>query len=236
MSHSTLTKGSPDDDRAANGKEGSPGKRRSFIDYCIGTILSPRSTFEALRLDERRLRFGIVGLAITIQLYSLVYIFLSIGGQASTLFKPWLAIPASDYFHYNEFLLIPTLFMGWILAAGATQLLSRIYSGKGSFEDSLSAIGFAIGIASLPSLAHDLPESFLGALGLINLDRYQALLRSSTIWHEIAMLLYSLSLTWCAVLFCVGIGATQRLRRGPAIITGLTAYAIFLAVFLMSNR
>ena len=136
----------------------------------------------------------------------------------------------------TEFLLIPALFVGWILAAGVTQLLSRLNGGKGSFEDSLSAIGFAINVASLPSLAHDLPESFLGALGLINLDRYEALLHSSTIWHEIAMLLYTLSLTWCAVLFCVGIGATQRLRRGPAIIVGLTAYVSFLGVFLMSNR
>jgi hypothetical protein len=37
----------------------------------------------------------------------------------------------------------------WVLAAGIAQLLSHLFSGKGSFEDNLSIFGFAMSIASL---------------------------------------------------------------------------------------
>lgn len=236
MSNPASTKGEPGSGGAPDQSESTLPKSRSFMDYYVGTVLAPRATFEALMRDERRLIFGTIAMAITIQLYTLVYIFLSIGGGAPSVLKPWLAIPAKVYYHYNEYLLAPSLFMGWILAAGVAQLLSRAYSGKGRFEDSLSALGFGINIACLPSLAHDLPESLLGALHVIDLGRYEAVLTSPTIWHEIVMFLYSLTLTWCAVLFCIGIRATQGLRRGPAIIIGLIAFSLFLTVSVIFNR
>jgi hypothetical protein len=236
MNISTSPKAEPANGRAPDGIERPPPKRRSFMDYYVGTVLAPRATFAALMSDDRRLIFGTIAMAITIQLYTLVYIFLSIGGGAPAGLKPWLAIPAKVYYHYNEYLLAPSLFMGWILAAGVAQLLSRGYSGKGRFEDSLCALGFGINIACLPSLAHDLPESLLGALGVIDLPRYEAMLTSQTLWHEVVMLLYSLTLTWCAVLFCIGIRATQGLRRGPAITIGLIAFSLFLSVSVIFNR
>ncbi len=236
MSNSASSKGEPGNGIAPVPDERALRENRSFIGYYIGTVLAPRVTFEALMMDERRVMFGIIAMAITIQLYTLVYIFLSIGGGVPSVFRPWLAIPAKVYFHYNEYLLAPSLLMGWIVAAGVAQLLSRAGSGKGSFEGSLSALGFGISIACLPSLAHDLPASLLGALRVIDLDRYEAMLTSQTIWHEIVMLLYSLTVTWCAVLFCIAIRASQGLRRGPAVIIGLVAFSLFLAVSVVFNR
>ena len=235
MSNSRSTKDEPGDGLARDRDERTVPESQSFMDYYIGTALTPRATFESLMMDERRVKFGIIAMAITIQLYALVYLFLSIGGAAPSIFRPWLAIPAKVY-HYSEYLSVPSLLMGWIVAAGVTQLLSRAYSGKGSFEDSLSALGFGVGIACLPSLAHDLPASLLGALRVIDLPNYEAMLSGPTIWHEIVMLLYSITLTWCAVLFCIGIRATQGLRRGPAIIIGLITFSLFLTVTVIFNR
>jgi hypothetical protein len=142
---------------------------KSFGDYYLGVIIRPRRTFDALILDSRRLRFGLLAVLINAVLYTLVYVFLSIGGGAPSSFTPWLAIPAEDYYGYNRFFLAPSMFAGWILAAGVAQLLSRPFAGKGSFEDNLSVLGFAISIAALASLLHDLPDTFLGASGVLNL-------------------------------------------------------------------
>jgi hypothetical protein len=103
-------------------------------------------------------------------------------------------------------------------------------------NSSLSAFGFGISIASLASLAHDLPDSFLGAIGLLNPREYEVALNSPTIWRTILWLLYGASIIWFLVLFPKGVGAAQRLRRGPAILVGVLAYRVYQGVFVIFNR
>ena len=86
------------------------------------------------------------------------------------------------YYYYNQFWLAPSMFGCWILAAGTAHLLSRLFSGKGSFEDTLSVFGFEITIATLFALLHDLPDSFLGAIGILDMRWYELALNSPTIW------------------------------------------------------
>jgi hypothetical protein len=186
--------------------------------------------------DPRRLRFGLLALTINAVLYTLVYFFLSAGNGAPSTFKPWLAIPSEVYFDYNRFILAPSMFASWILAAGVAQLLSRAFSGNGCFEDNLSVFGFAIGIASLASLLHDLPNTFLGALGVINTREYEVALNSPTIWRTILWILWGLYLLLFLILFPKGIGAAQRIRRRQAIFVGVLAFIVYQGVFLIFNR
>jgi hypothetical protein len=218
------------------GNEQASPKLKSFKDYYLGTIFRPRRTFDALLADGRRLRYGLLALSLNALLYTLVYVFLSMGGGAPSSVTPWLAIPSEVYYQYNRFLLAPSMFMCWILAAGVAQLLSRLFSGKGSFEDTLSVLGFGISIACLASLLHDLPDSFLGAIGILNLRAYEVALNSPTIWRTILLTLYGLSAIWFIVLFPKGIGAAQRIRRGPAVLVGVLAYLVYQGVFLIFNR
>mmetsp|Transcript_19117 Transcript_19117/g.34621 ORF Transcript_19117/g.34621 Transcript_19117/m.34621 type:complete len:215 (+) Transcript_19117:55-699(+) len=209
---------------------------KSFRDYYFGIIIRPRRTFDVLVRDRRRLRFGLLAMLITIFQYTLVYVFLTIGGGAPSTFTPWLAIPAEVYYMYNQFFLAPSMFAGWVLAAGIAQLLSRLFSGKGSFEDNLSVFGFAISIASLASLLHDLPDTFLGAIGVINLGEYEVALNSPTIWRTILWILYGLYFITFFVLFPKGVGAAQRIRSCPAILVGVLAFIVYQGVFLIFNR
>jgi hypothetical protein len=209
---------------------------RTFGDYYLGVILRPRRTFDALMTDSRRLKFGLMALAINIMLYSLVYIFLTIGGGAPGRITPWLAIAPEDYYYYNRFLLAPSMVACWILAAGVAQLLSRLFSGKGSFEDNLSVLGFAISVSSLASLLHDLPDTFLGAIGVINLREYEIALNSPTIWRTILWVLYTLYAVLFVVLFPKSIGAAQQLKRLPGIVVGVLAFLVYQLVFFTFNR
>ncbi len=186
--------------------------------------------------DPRRLRFGWLAVGINIVLYTLVYIFLTAGGGAPSTATPWLAIPKDAYYAYDRFMLAPSVFMGWVLAAGIAQLLSRPFGGKGTFEDLLSVFGFAISVASLASLLHDLPDSFLGAIGVLNLREYEVILNSPTIWRVILLTLYGLSALWFLVLFPLAVNAAQRLKRGPAILVGVPAFFVYQFVFYIFNR
>jgi hypothetical protein len=208
----------------------------SFGDYYLGTILRPRRTFAALMADPRRLRFGLLALAIGMALYTLVYVFLVAGGGAPSSFTPWLAIPRELYYSYNRYILAPSMFGCWLLAAGVGQLLSRLFGGQGTFEDMLSVFGFGISIALLASVLHDLPDSFLGAIGLLDLAAYEVVLNSPTIWRVILLTLYSLSFLWFIVLFSLGVSAAQRIRRGPAILVGVLAFLVYQGVFFIFNR
>lgn len=208
----------------------------SFRDYYLAAIRRPRRTFDTLLSDSRRLRFGLLAISIPATCYTLVYVFLSVGGGAPSSFTPWLAIPAEVYFFYNQFILAPSMFACWILAAAVAHLLSRPFSGKGSFEDNLTGLGFSISIASLASLLHDLPSSFLGAIGVINMSEYEIALNSPTIWRTILWILYGLYLILFLILFPKAIGAAQRLRRGPAILVGILAFLVYQGVFLIFNR
>ena len=211
-------------------------RMNSFKDYYFGTIFRPCRTFDALIADDRRLKFGFFAISINAVLYTLVYVFLTISGAAPSSFTPFLAIPKDVYYQYDRFILGPSMFMCWLLAAAVAHLLSRLFSGKGSFEDTLSVLGFAISISSLASLLHDMPDSFLGAIGVLDQRWYEQALNSPTIWRTILWILYSLSFILFFILFPIGIGAAQRIRRGPAIIVGLLSFIVYQGVFLIFNR
>jgi hypothetical protein len=128
------------------------------------------------------------------------------------------------------------MFMGWMLAAGVAQLLSRPFSGRGSFEDTLGLLGFSISIACLASLAHDLPDTLLGAVGVINLREYEVALNSPTIWRAVLLTLYSLSVIWFVVLFTLAVAAAQRIGQGAAAFVGTVAYLVYQGFFVIFNR
>ena len=208
----------------------------TFGSYYLGTLLHPRRTFDMLVTDPRRLKFGALAVAISAALYTLVYVFLTIGGGAPSSFKPFLAIPVDLYYSYDRFIVAPSMFGCWILAAGVAQLLSRRFSNEGTFEDVLSALGFAIAVSLLISMLHDLPETFLGAIGLLDFRWYETALNSPTIWRVILWIFYGGSIFVFLILFPKAVGAARRLRPGPAILIGVLSYLVYQGVFLIFNR
>ncbi len=208
----------------------------SFKSYYFPTLIRPRRTFDALMQDPHRLRYGFIALIINAVLYTFVYIFLTIGGGAPGALTPWLNIPKDLYYSYDRFMLAPSMLGAAILSAAVAHLLSKLFSGKGSFDDTLSAFGFAIGLPSLFSLLHDFTDTFLGAVGLLDLRWYEIALNSPTIWRVILWTCYGLSFVFFFVLFPKAVGASQRLKPGPAVLIGVLSYLLYQFVFLIFNR
>lgn len=209
---------------------------KTFKDYFIGTLLHPHRTFEALLADERRLKFGLYAISMNAVLYTFVYIFLWHGRGAPSTLTPWLAISKDVYYFYNQFILAPSMFGCWILAAGVAHLLSRIFAGKGSFEDTLSVFGFGATIATLFALSHDLTDSFLVAIGLLDARWYEVQLNSPTIWRAILLTLYSIALILLLVLLTKGVFASQRIKRIPGILIGFVSFIVYQGTFFIFNR
>ena len=88
------------------------------------------------------------------------------------------------YFNYDVFIVGPSMFLCWQLVSGVVRVLSRLFSGTGSFENTAVALGFGIGAATWASLLHDLPDSVLGALGIIGVNAYEAVLNGPPFWRD----------------------------------------------------
>ena len=209
---------------------------KSFKDYYLGTLFRPGQTFDTLITDPRKLKFGLLAISLNAVAYTLVYIFLWSAGGAPSSFDPWLAVPKDVYYFYNQFWLAPSMFGCWILAAGVAHLLSSLFSGKGSFEDTLSVFGFGVTIATFFALLHDFTDSFLGAIGLLDLRWYELALNSPTIWRTILLTLYSIALIMLLVLLIKGVRAAQKIKPGPAIFIGSVAAIVYQGLFFLFNR
>ncbi len=215
----------------------SPSPRSmSFHDYLFGTLLHPRRTFERLPLDERRLKFGFYAILISVVLYTLVYIFLTIGGGAPSSFTPWLNVPKDVYYSYNRFWLAPSMLGCWILASGVAYLLSRLVSGKGSYDDTLGVFGFGITMATFFAALHDVTDSFLGAIGLLDLRWYEVQLNSPTIWHTILVTLYGIGLVLLCVYLIIGVYKAHKIKLIHSLWIGFIAATVYQGVFFIFNR
>lgn len=186
--------------------------------------------------DDRRLRFGFIAIMINMILYTWVYVNLTIGGGAPSSFTPWLAIPKEQYYFYDRFLLAPSMFICWLSSAAFIQLTSKLFGGKGTFEDTVSVLGFAIGLSCLASLLHDFPDSLLGALGILDLKEYEIVLNSPTVWRTILWICYGSSFVLFVILFWKTVQVVQKLRPLRSFLIGLFGFVLYQTLFLVFNR
>jgi hypothetical protein len=209
--------------------------QRNFWSYYLGVFLHPSRTFRDLLNDERRLKFGLFAFLIPATGYTLFYYMAyKSGGQPST-FKPWLAIPAENYFYYDIFLTLPAYFLSMVTAASMLQLLSKVFGGKGSFEDSVSVIGFGVGVATWSTMLHDLTDSFLSFIGVIKMSEYEKLLNEPTFWRSLLWTLFAVYFIWFIVLFSKGMKEVHKTSPFVSLILGifgLIVYQIMLLIFI----
>jgi hypothetical protein len=208
----------------------------SFTNYLVNSLLHPRRTFDLLLQDERRLKFGFYAMLISVVEYTLVYVFLTIGHGAPSAFTPWLNVPEAVYYSYNRFWLAPSMLSGWILASGVAYLLSRLVSGKGSFDDTLAVFGIGITLATFFSALHDLTDSFLSAIGLLDQHWYEFQLNSPTIWRTLLWSLYGPALVLLFVYLIIGVGRAQKIKPVHALWIGSIAAIVYQVFFMVFNR
>lgn len=206
----------------------------SFFRYYTRSIFKPKLTFNELLTEPRQLQFAMGAVAMMAAVYTVVYVFLIFGGGQP--FKPWLDIPLDVYYRYNVFFCAPSMFLGWILAAGVVHLLSTLIVHRGTFEQILTLFGFGIGLASWSTGVHDLLTSFLGAVGIISQRNYEVVLNSPTIWRAFLWAQMALYLVWFITLFYIAVRSVYGVSPIKSILLGICGFLTYQCFFLIFNR
>lgn len=207
---------------------------KHLLNLYLRAFLKPGSTFRLLVSDSRRLRIAVFAVALTAAVYTLVYVFLILGGGQP--FKPWLNIPLHKYYQYNVLFCAPSMFAGWVLASGVIHLCSRLTTRKGSFEQIAAAFGFSLSIASWATGAHDLITSFLGAIHVIDQHEFELLLNSPTIWRTLLWILMAIYVVAFVALFSVSVKVVYQLKTRWSLLLALLGFVVYQLFFLVFNR
>jgi hypothetical protein len=208
----------------------------TFARCYLLTFIRPWRTFDAVVAEPRRVRWGFLAVGITALDYGLVYFFLARNGGRPTVFTPWLDIPAEVYYRWDQFFIIPSILLAWVAAAGFTHLASRALGGSGSFEDTLSLMGFGLSTASWWTGLHDLVTTFLGFIGVIDQRRYEDLMSTPTPFRTFLWVLMTGYAVWFFVTFTAAAAKAHRLHLPRAIAAGAAGVVVYNGVFVLFNR
>ncbi len=165
-----------------------------------------------------------------------MYVFLTIGNGAPSVFEPWLNIPKEHYYPINRFLLAPSLVMCWLLSAGTAQVIARIFGGKGTYEETLSALALCISIAMWGGLVHDVPMSLLSALHVIDAREHEMAMNSATLWRTLLWICYSFYFLAFLILFPLCVKVVHKLSALASTGIGIFSFIVFQITFLIFNR
>lgn len=198
-------------------------------------VRHPIGTWAQLLADPARLRHGFVVVLFVGMGYALTVTGIVMSnGTPST---PWLAIPPSDYFKWEALFVAPVAALCWILAGGVMHLLSKLFHGRGTFEDTLALLGFAVALPTLVSLIPDAVRAVLTSAGLMSRAAWeQAVSEPGTpdwLFQWSYMLAYVVSLL---CLFSISVAFAQRLHRWPAVAVGLVGAIVYQGVYVIFIR
>lgn len=208
----------------------------SFILDYFRKVFNPRKAFEELIIRDDLYKQSFIFISIPIVCYTLMYIFLTIANGAPSTLTPWLNIPKENYYTINRFLLAPSMLICWFTTTSFIQIASRVLGGTGSFEQTLVTISLSISIAMWGALIHDLPMSFLSAIGVINAGEHEVAMNSPTIFRTILWICYSIYFIAFFILFPISVRVVHKLSWIKSIAIGSLAFVIFQLIFLIFNR
>ncbi|MFM8913965.1 MAG: YIP1 family protein [Flammeovirgaceae bacterium] len=209
---------------------------KEFLSQYFQAFYRPRKAFEALHNNTRPEASALGFISIPIVAYTLMYVFLTIADGAPSVFTPWLNISRDEYYSINRFLLAPSMLLCWVAATAFIQIAARLMGGQGTFEHTLVCISLGISLSMWGALLHDLPMSFLSALGIINARQHEIDMNSPTIFRTLLWIFYSLYFFAFVVLFPLAVRVVHKLNWIRSVTIGVFAFALFQAILLVFNR
>jgi hypothetical protein len=205
-----------------------------FYFYYLRVFFSPGKAFEAILSHPKRLLFGFYAGLTIIFLYSITLAGNIISGVVPVM-PPFIKIPINDYYIYEIFFQGPVFIFGWILSSGLAYLTSKLLNGKGSFEDTLSVLGFAMNI---PWILTWLIDTIIMSLYLSEFMLQKEWIEMITrpgIWLVFNALYPLISLIWSLVLVFIAISKSQKISGWRTAIVSLFVVLvnqIFITVFI----
>jgi hypothetical protein len=115
-------------------------------------------------------------------------------------------------------------------------LVSKAFKSDATYDNLFAVIGMSIGVASWSTMIHDLTDSFLGFVGVIDMKTYERLLNEPTIWRNLLLFLFIVYFTWFFFLYFKGIKTAARLSTPVALLVATIALVVYQGVLLIFIR
>jgi hypothetical protein len=206
-----------------------------FWAYLCGTVIKPRNAFTHLLADPRQLVYGGKAVLLIGVLYTLTVIGLAIA-RVPVAVQPWIAIPAENYYFWEIFFGMPVFVMGWILAAGLVQLLSKCFKGSGTFEGTFAVLGF---VMTVPMFVMWIVETLLTVfilIGVMSHTQWGEMTAHPGFWQIFGIGYQLVALAWYLVLAPIAVAVTQKLHWWQAAIVGTLTVVIVGFVMVIFIR
>lgn len=207
----------------------------NFWHYFLKVIIKPNSTFDALKDDPKRLKYGLVAVFLLSSLYTITVIGLAIQ-NAHTAVEPFLRVSSQEYYKWQVFFIFPVMFSDLILVSGLAYLIGKLFYGKGTFDDNLAALGFAV---TIPWYLTWIVETFgvvLIFLGVVSHDEWLKAISQPGFWNSFNTFYQLVPVLWYLVLVYLAIKRTQRLNLLPSIFVVIVSAIFFGLVMFVFIR
>jgi hypothetical protein len=148
-----------------------------------------------------------------------------------------LVIPASDYFKWEALFSAPVTVFCCVLAAGIMHLLAKRFHGRGTFDDTLALVGFAVALATFISLIPDGARAALTVFGVLSRPAWeQAVSQPGTpdwlfLWGYMTAYLIALP-----CLFAAAVVTAEGLRPWRALAVGLAGAIVYQGIYFIFIR
>lgn len=207
----------------------------TFWNYFSGTVISPYKTFNCLLADPRQLVHGIKAMLLIGALYTLTVIGLAVV-RADITVPALIVIPADEYYFWEIFFALPVFMIGWVLAAGLVQLLSKPFKATGMFDGTLAVLAFALTIPSFVTWIPETVGTILFLLGVMTQKEWLEMTARPGFWQVFATAYQLVALAWYLVLVPIAVSAAYKLRWWQAAIVGILALAVFGSLMFIFIR
>jgi hypothetical protein len=212
-----------------------PTPAASTLAYFAAFVRHPAQTSGQLLSDPARLRYGFFAVLTVAFGYAVTIAGIAWSGGVAS--PPWLVIPQAEYFKWEVLFVAPVTVLCWVLAGGVVHLLSKPFGGRGSYDDTLALLGFAIAFATFITLIPDAIRALLTSVGVMGRAAWeQAISQPGTpdfvfLWVDI--IAYMLALL---CVFPVVAAWSQRLQKWPAILIGIVGAVLYQGVYFIFIR
>jgi hypothetical protein len=203
--------------------------------YFGAFVRHPARACAQLLDDPARVRYGFLAV-LTVGLgYALTVA--GIAWSGGTPSPPWLVIPAAEYFTWEVLFVAPVTVLCWVLAGGVMYLLSKPLGGRGSFDDTLAVLGFAIAFATCISLIPDAIRALLTSAGVMNRAAWEKAISEPGTADFVFLWAYMIAYVLALLcVFPVSVAWSQRLRSWRAIVVGIAGAVLYQGVYVIFIR
>lgn len=196
------------------------------IKYIIGTMIKPNSTFEKLLADDKKF----TRLWQMIVLMIVCFVIPNVGMviiKAPSPVPPLLSIiPHDKFYHWIVFVGIPAQLPLFIMTSAIVHIMSKMFKGKNSFENTLAVNTFAIAV---PFFFYCLFEVFFLIYILVTGNMNYGM--GAVIAMAICL---AITIIWNGIIVTLGIRKVHNLNIKGAItisVVAVTNFALFAALF-----